>query len=211
MKTNTQSKCKICSDRKYVLVEDKWRPCKCLLEFRKKHIYQQAGIPPFFITYTWGDYKQDHDKMNSIVRIAIKCVGKVKAGHKIKLMYIIGEAQTGKQAFTCLLLKEFIDAGLSAKFVSLDDLIQMEFDKERREELEYIYNQCDVVCLRIGTVKEHSYTRYVLEKFINCRKNNNKHAIITSRLAMEDNCGLYGKEICSVLTDGRRSYRVEMR
>lgn len=149
--------------------------------------------------------------MSNIVKQAKEWVASAKDGRRLKLIYVLGEAQSGKQAFTCLLLKEFIGAGMSAKFVSLDDLIQMEFDKERREELETIYNECDVVCLRIGTVKEHSYTRYVLEKFINSRKNNEKYAIITSRLDMESNAGLYGKEVCSILSDGRKSCRIEMR
>lgn len=208
---NIPIKCKACNDRKYVLVLEKWRPCKCLLESRTRHIYQHAGIPPFFINYTWGDFIKDFKKMSNIVRSANKWVKQVKSGYRIKLIHVLGEALSGKQAFTCLLLKEFIAAGFTAKFVNLDELIQLEFDKERRDELDYIYNTCDVVCLRIGTVKEHSYTRYVLEKFINSRKNNNKHAIITSRLDMESNMGLYGKEVCSTLTDGRKSAKVVMR
>jgi DNA replication protein DnaC len=213
MKNNTPAniKCKLCNDRKYVLVIDKWRPCNCLLEFRKQHVYQHAGIPPFFISYTWGDFMKDNKKMSNIVKLAKAVISKVKSGQRIKLMYILGEAQSGKQAFTCLLLKEYIGIGLSAKFINLDDLIQMEFDKERRDELEFIYNQCDVVCLRIGTVKEHGYTRYVIEKFINARKNNNKLAIITSRIDIETNAGLFGKEVSTMLNDGRKAHKIVMR
>ena len=211
MMTNNEIKCNICNGRKYVLVLDKWRPCSCLLEFKKQHIYHQAGIPPFFVNYTWGDFLKDYKRMSNVVKFAKACVEKVKAGHKIKLIFVQGEAQSGKQAFTYLLLKEFMGVGLSAKFVSLDDLIQWEFDKEKRHVLEDIYTNCDVVCLRIGTIKEHSYTRYVLEKFINSRKNNNKHSIITSRLNMESNAGLYGKEVCNILTDGRKSCSITMR
>ena len=190
---------------------EKWKPCKCLLEFKKLHIYKQAGIPPFFITYTWGEFIKDYKKMSRNYKISKACVEAAKKHRRMKLMFILGEAQSGKQAFTCLMLKDFIAAGLTAKFITLDELIQLEFDKDRREELKDIYEECDIVCLRIGTIKEHSYTRYVLEKFINARKNNNKYGIITSRLDMETNAGLFGKEVCAMMSDGRRAIKIEMR
>ena len=210
MMTNNP-KCKICGDRKYVLVLEKWRPCQCLIESRKLHKYHTSGIPPFFVNYTWGDFLKDYKKMTNAYKISKIWVKAAKKRSHLKLLFVLGEAQSGKQAFTCLLLKDFVDAGLTARLIGLDELIQLEFDKDRREELEDIYETCDIVVLRIGTVKEHSYTRYVLEKFINCRKNNNKYGVITSRLDMESNHGLYGKTVCNMLTDGRRAVKIEMR
>ena len=208
---NSMFKCKKCNDRKYILVLEKWRPCECLLESRKAHKYHHAGIQPFFVSYTWGDWIKDHRKMSHNYKLSQICVKRAKKRLHIKLMFVLGDALSGKQSFTCLMLKDFIDAGLTARFINLDELIQLEFDKDRREELEYIYNECDMVCVRVGTIKEHSYTRYVLEKFINSRKNNNKYGIITSRLDMETNAGAFGKEVCSMISDGRRAIKIEMR
>lgn len=207
----TVSECKKCCDRKYILVAQKWRACDCLLELRKKSIYSKCGIPDFFVSYSWGDFLKDYSKMSNIVRLLKKMVDKVASGHKIKVICIKGESQSGKQALSYLLLKEFITINLTARFISIDDMIQMEFDKERRAELNAIYEKIDVVCLRMGTAMEHTYIRYVLEKFINSRKNNNKCSIITTRLDIESNAGLYGKDVAKILCDGRRAFNIVMR
>ena len=109
------------------------------------------------------------------------------------------------------MLKEFINADMSCKLISLDELIQMQFNNEDKEEVRNIYENYDIVCLRIGTVVDHSYSRYVLEKFYNSRKNNNKYGLFTSRLDMDKSQGLYGKEICKIINDGRRIIKIEMR
>ena len=209
MSDNT--KCELCLNRKYVLKNGKWNPCKCLLAQRKLILYARSNIPHVFHNYTWSDFFNHHNKMKNIAPLCKSVVKKVKAKERCKYLYVQGNSNSGKQSLVSLLLKEFIDANLTTKFISLDDLIKMEFDKDNQEELRKIYTQYDVVSLRIGTVMEHSYARYVLEKFYNDRRNRNLYGIFTSRLGIEENESLYGIEMKTLMSDGRRIHKIIMR
>src|SRR3990167_4027662 len=190
--------CNKCQDRKYILQNAKWKPCECLLEHRMISKYQKSRIPPFFYSYTWNDLLKDFPTLIAKVKLCQRLVKKIKQGHRAKFVYVQGQSNSGKQALISLILKEFIHLNMSCRLVNLDELVQMEFDKEQKDELKRIYEVYDVVCLRLGTVLEHKYVRYVLEKFYNTRKNANKYGIFTSRLDMETKQGLYGQEMSRI-------------
>ena len=203
--------CDKCQDRKYILIQNKWKPCSCLIDARKLLKYNQSGVLPYFYEYTWIDFLKNYPNMKSISKICKVIISKIKTKSRLKFMYIQGDANSGKQALIALLFKEFINEGLSTKIISLNELIQMEFDKEEKYILSDIYCKYDVVCLRIGTIIEHSYARPIIEKFFNTRKNYNKYAIITSRLDIESKQGLYGIEVAKFLCDGRRVFKIRMK
>lgn len=203
--------CKKCEDRKHILVSGRYVPCDCLIEHRIISSYQKSKIPPFFYNYTWMDFLQHYPNMKKTARLCKKIIKRIKQQKKVKFVYIKGESNSGKMALISMFLKEFIGARMTCKLVSLDEIIKMEFDKEEKTELQRIYDFYDVVCLRIGTVMEHSYARPVLEKFYTQRKNNNKYAMFSSRLDLEKSQGLYGIEFAKIINDGRRILKIKMR
>ncbi len=202
--------CERCEDRKYVLHHGRWVACRCLKKLKLMNRYAEANIPPIFREYTWTDLFRDFPHSRKYWRICTGILKKVKKNEKAKFLYIRGNGQSGKQALVSLLLKDFINDGISCKFISLHDMIQMEFDKESRDELDRIYNHYKVVCLRLGTVMQHKMSRYVLEKFYNARRNNNLYAIFTSRLDISKDSNSYGIELKKLIKDGRRVLKIKM-
>ena len=203
--------CKKCQGRKYILVNKKWKPCDCLLDQKKIMRYQRSSIPPLFHNYTWQDFLRIYPNSANSVKVCRSVIKKVLQKQRVKFMYIRGDSNTGKQTLVSLILKEFINKNVPCKNISLHDLIQMEFNREDKDELYDIYNKYDVVCLRIGPVTKHSHARIVLEKFYTTRKNNNKYGIFTSRLKIENNQGFYGMEMSKIINDGRRIKKIIMR
>lgn len=203
--------CNKCEDRKYTIHNGKYIDCVCLKQLKMQNKYNEANIPPIFRDYSWSDFFKDFPKMRYVWKLCKTILKKVKKQERCKFLYIMGEGHSGKQAFISLILKEFINAGLSCKFVSLNELIQMEFNKEDKSELNRIYATYDVVCLRLGTVINHGYARFVLEKFYSTRRNNKKYGIFTSRVDVGANANIYGLEMKKLVRDGRRILKVSMR
>ena len=203
------SRCEKCNDRKYIIVNGKWQDCLCLLQLKLRRKYELANIPKIFQEYGWSDFFKDFPRTKRLRTLCKKILRKVKRNKKCKFLYITGDTNSGKQAFVSLLLKEFIVLNLTCKFVSLSDLIQMEFSKEEKDEK--IFNYYDIVCLRMGTVIEHKYARFVLEKFYTSRRNNRKYCIITSRIDISTKSNIYGLEMSKLVNDGRKFLKVRMR
>lgn len=206
-----KSNCIECNGRKYILVQKKWRPCVCLIEHRRLVFYRKANIPILFYKYTWSDFLKDFPKMKVHVKSIAKIVERIKNKNiPKKYLYIKGDSGSGKQALISLILKDIINLSMQCRFVSIDELIAMEFDNEQKEEREKIYTQYSVVCLRLGTVIQNKYARYVLEKFYQTRRNNNLYCIFTSRVDVESMKGLYGMEMSKIMDDSRRVLKIGM-
>lgn len=207
-----QGRCDLCDNRRYVLKGKKWIPCRCLDNHRRARTYKDAGIAPIFWEYTWTDFQSGYPQLTNPMGAAKKIVGYVTGtGQSKRFAYVVGSSGGGKQAFVSLLLKEFVGKGLSCAMVSLDELIELCFDRDSRDRLRDLHEVIDVVCVRIGTVTSHSWARVALERFYNARRNAEKYAIFTSRMEIEKSEGLYGIEMAKVFGDLRRVIRITMK
>lgn len=208
-------RCRYCDGRKFVKSADtgRWVPCECLRSYRLERAYEDCRIPPVFWRYTWSDFADQFPRMRNVLKGSRKLVEYVAGpGKSGRFLYVVGEAESGKQALAVLFLKDFIAKGLRCKMVSLDELIEMGFDRERRHELDGICGgEYDVVCLRLGTVQQHSYARIMLERFYNARRQAGRYAMFTARVDVEGSAGLYGQEMAKVFSDNRRIIKMVMR
>ena len=184
----------ICNGRKHVPVGDgTWAPCKCLQAEKRKREYEKAGIPKYMFNMKWDDWYEKHSNAKPLQNRINKWSAKVMQGGAKRFACAAGGAGSGKLTLAYLLVRQCIQSGMTAKVVTLTDLLEDRFAEDDAKK--YVMDQAlsvDFLCVRLGVEEAHKWRASTLERVHFGRKVEGKPTFYTTRYVAGAFEGAYG-------------------
>lgn len=205
---NNPSQCNECNGTLHILGEDGiWKPCKCLIEKKHRRRLIETGIPRYMVDYEWKQWAQKHVSAKKAAKELRAWQKKVVDGDVKRCMCLYGKASTGKYTLALLVVRDCVQAGLTAKVVTLSELIQDRFSSDPQFLVDKALT-VDLLCVRLGMEEEHKWRGSVLEKIHFGRKVEHLPTLYTTRVQSMRFEQQYGKVLHDVFFLAKQDVRV---
>ena len=132
--------CNKCKDKKHIfnVKTGIWEDCGCLKQNKIEEKYLTSHLPKLYWNYGWKDCLKDFESLSKEIYFLKKVVElQLKSKGFKKFLYIYSENQEVGKCLVSVMFREFIKKGLACNIISLEQLVDAEFDKELRKEIVY--------------------------------------------------------------------------
>jgi len=175
-------------------------------EFKRKADYLNAGIPPLYWDIDWEDFRGDKVSFDFVRKYIENIEKALEAGQGI---IFSGSHGTGKTTLACLILKEAIKRGYTARYISaakIIDMIMENFNHKGRNRLDILIERVEFMVLDdLG--KEYKGVRGQLNPMVSLkldsllreRVNRSLVTISTTNYTLKAIQREYGDSVLSVL------------
>ncbi len=205
--------CPKCSDAKHVLYKGNWIRCVCLNTAMLNSKYANAGITYPVSELSFKNLKTkfpfvtlNKDSVDTLITANDLITDKKRVNFPMCLQ---GSSSGPKDLLAQLLLKSFIDTGISAKQFSMEDLISLQFKDSLN--LEGEFNEVGVFSLYFGSEIQNNVGSSFLQELIRFSTISKTYLLLSTSLNMDGIRSRYGESVGKLFVSTSQIIRGEKR
>jgi hypothetical protein len=173
-----------------------YEPCSCLKRIKRFRALKDAGIPKYMWDVRWEKWLSQNPQAAEVGNGLREWLAGVLSGKMKRAACVAGKSGVGKLTLAYLVIRECVFKGMSARILTLSDLIKDRFEEDV---LIDIALNADALCVRLGAAEEeHKWRAPTLERIHFGRIIEERPTFYTTRLKGRNFENAYGAPLHDV-------------